>query len=349
MICLWLTLLVAADPPKNVPTVDAVRKALKANLDHMANRRVKYVIVTLPGEPKKEFPPLDHPDRTEVEEVISKGHDPNSERSYIRRTTFKKGSLWQETIDARDGKKSTSLKTETTKKGLTTTVDIRFEGRGHSELWVFEMSTRELIEGLEHERLGIRSAVKPSPLGGKLIELDPRVDERSAQQVRYTLDPAKNYWPIGYFMENRIPGGRVDRWRQMEVVEFFGDPKPLFPKRVTLRHTSPDNTSYYTAISFEFPDKLGDEAFAVAIPDGASVTDNVGLKSYKQGSGEATPFKEPLQPGLAEDLTNLRKEDVLLYGGLVAAVVIVVGTAFFLMTRKRKSHGSHERSPSARG
>jgi outer membrane lipoprotein-sorting protein len=333
---LFCVVMFAADPPKELPTVDAVRKALKANLDRMANRRVKYVIVTLPGEPKKEFPLLDHPDRTEVEETWSKSDDPKAERSYIRRTTFKKGALWQETIDARDGKKFTSLKTETTKKGLTTTVDIRFDGRGHSEIWAFEMSTRGLFEGLEHERLGIRSAIKPSPLGGNLVELNPRVDERSDRRQTYTLDPSKNYWPIRHDSEFQTPGGNANRSR-LEAIEFFAERGPLIPKRVTQTYPSHGETRYYTAVSVEFPAKFDDDAFAVVIPDGASVTDSVGLKTYKQGSGKFTPFPEPLQPGMAEDLRNLRKEDLLVYGGFVAAVVLVVGAAYFLMTRKRKS------------
>ena len=327
-----------AESPQEVPSLDAVRKAFKENLSRMANRRVKYVRVTQSGEPKSVFPPLDSPERMQVEEVFSNGETSYSGRYYRHSTSFQSGSVGGESIEGWDGRSRTSLQTRPINGKLNTKVDVR-DSRGgtlHSELWVFEMRMRTLMEEEGIPQLGIRSSIKPSPLGGGLVELNPRVDDRSPDQERYTLDPKKNYWPIRYVLESRSPDGKVVKSSHV-VGEFFSDPMFPYPKRVALfNHSREFKTLYYTAQSAEFPKKFEDAAFVVAIPDGAAVTDNVARKRYRQGSSEATPFGERLKPGFLDALIDLRTGDWLYYGGFVIGVVAAaVVFAFFFMRRSK--------------
>ena len=331
-----------ADLPPDALKLETVKKAFEENLRRMASRRVKYIRITLDGEPKNEFPPLDSPDRMQVIDVRSDGRMDGQmripERFFVQLSTFQTGALWKASIESWDGSKTTSLRTEPIKGQLRTTAEIRGSYSGsHSELWVFEMGVRDLVEGLEFKRLGIRSSLKPSPLGEGLVELNPRVDDRSSEQERYTLDPMKNYWPVRYDSESRSHDGKVTK-RSMAVAEFISDPKLLYPKRVTSYWSDNRRTYYYTAQSAEFPEKLDDDAFAVAIPDGVVVTDNVGRKTYTQGSGMRRRSGSPPHQDCGTPRKIFASDDWAYYGGFFGAIAaFVIGILFFFSRQRRKS------------
>lgn len=312
--------LVADDPPKKeLPSVEDVRTAFKANLDRMRNRRVHYVVVTLPGDPKKEFPPLDHPDRTETEEVQKKGDGPSGPLSCIKRSVFQGGSLRTKTIEVKDRTKFTRLKTDFTGRVPTSTAEFHFQGVGRSDLSAFEMRVRHLVEGWEGDRMGKSSTVKASPLGGGLLELSPWADGRSSRKERWTLDPSKNFWPIRYESKGQDPKLKVDVWR-LDPVEFF--PRPmLYPKKVSFWNSPHDSTTYYTATFVEFPKEIADAEFVVAIPPGATVFDQAVLKKL-----------EPNAPSLVKHLDN---EDGPGLATIALVLVIVIALAVYVVVRWR--------------
>jgi len=316
-LCLILELASFEGAP---PRVEDIRNAWKQNLDRFQNRRIKYVLVRLSGEQRKEFPNVDHPQRFEFEEVYSK--DGRWRRHMV---VYTDESMTKEDHRAWDGVRATTFSAPMKPDGRKLQADIRGIKSFPSEEHVFDMNVTQPVI----DRLGIRSRISLSPLGKGLILLNVYEDDRAGIQARYTVDPTKNYWPVSY---EWWVMGEAEKYGQ--IVHEFAQTQDgsWYPKRVV--HTQKDSTRHYIVVDAEFPSSFDDSAFAVHLPQGVEVTDSVGRRTFTVG-GEERLWPPTPEPGLAEDLRRIPAEDWLFYGGFGAAVTALVGATWYYMARNK--------------
>ena len=329
---LFCVAILTADPPKELPSLETVKKAYRENVDRLKNRRVKFVRVRLPGSPEKEFPALDHPERDEVEATISARNTlgPNW-RGKVDWRTFRSGVLARQSIHSWNERRSTRLETKPgPDQKLKTTVEIHGPDVGHSELSMIEMD----VSGSMIEMLGIRTKLALLDSHPGLIELNPRVDDLSEIQDRWILDPSKNYWPVEVRRYTKRPDRSLSLNSNAKVVEFLRVGDAWYPKKV-LRPWSRDETLYYTVVSVEFPESFEDAAFAVPIPKGTFVKDNVKRSSRIEGE-EERPWVPDRPLGVVDRLKGIPGEDWLFYGGFVGATTLFVFGSIFLFRRARR-------------
>lgn len=332
MLLVTLLALVVGGRPDDVPpSVATVRAAMKQNAERIKNRRVKYVKVKLDGSPKRDFPPLDQPDRVENETTIAA--DGRWRHGWMM---FRANAVVLEEVHAWDGIRQTSLGIQFKDGKVTATAKISSDqNRGH----VADLLSLELDVGRWHDG-GIRARVKAAPSHPGLIQFTPYEDDRSPFKLSYVLDPSKNYWPVREDHEDSRPGRSSKDF--YEIHEFQQTDAGWYPKQVSSSY------GFFTTVTAaEFPTSFADSAFTVAIPEGARVSDQVAKKEYYQGGEEIVPpVRAPVRPpGLLDrvgDLTEVPVEDWLVYGGFVAAVSALVGTVWYLLARpKRKPPGAN--------
>jgi hypothetical protein len=318
MALIVLFLLPAIEPLDDaLPTVDVIRNAWKQNLDRYSNRRIKYVLVRLKGEHRKDFPNVDYPDRHEIEEVYSTDGRWRRHSVGKRPESLVRESEILESHLAWDGTRATTFYHSKNSNGSKPRVEIRGDKASPHEEHIFDMMmTQPVID-----KLGIRSRVEASPLGKGLVLLNPYEDDRALSQERYTVDPSRNYWPVR--KETWYPGEH-DKYGQV-AHEFAQTPDGWwYPKRVI--QTWKDETRHYIVVDAQFPNSFDDLAFAVHLPDGVEVMDHLRRQ---------TMSSPPPQRGLKEHLEDIPGEDWLFYGGFGAAVTAFVAASWYFMARKK--------------
>jgi hypothetical protein len=309
-----------------LPSMAEVRKALTENIEGSPNRRLKIVIVHQPGEPKEPFPALDSPNREEIETLVdARG------RWREKRREFREGVLGPNFDIAFDGAKTTNLQAFST-EGDTRYAATIMDGRGklggpRSYLWEYLP-----------RHLGIRSSLSWAKADKPLLLLNPRVDDQSEFRKTITLDPAKNYWPIASHFERQREEGVWKTHSRTQVVEFFRPAGRLFPKRLTM--WTPDarasklpylETGYITVVEAEFPDQFDAAAFEIAIPDGASVRDQVAGRDYVKGEVRTASADVG-----SNDAKRPPPYDLwLIYFGFLVLATFVAGAARHLLISRR--------------
>jgi hypothetical protein len=309
-----------------LPSMAEVRKALTENIEGSPNRRLKFVIVHQPGEPKEAFPALDSSNREEIETLVdARG------RWREKRREFSEGALGSDFDIAFGGAKTTNLQAFSTEGNTRYSAHV-MDGRGNlgrpgSYLWEYLP-----------QYLGIRSSLSWAKGDTRLLLLNPRVDDQSEFRKTITLDPAKNYWPIASHFERQREEGVWKTHSRTQVVEFFRPAGRLFPKRLTM--WTPDarasklpylETGYITVVEAEFPDQFDAAAFEIAIPDGASVRDQVAGRDYVKGEVRTASADVG-----SNDAKRPPPYDLwLIYFGFLVLATFVAGAARHLLISRR--------------